>query len=84
VVATNFISILTRKGSENRQAKSRKEEKPYMPKPEKQEDMPQHQHCPHAKRREDKNPKYHEEHDTEDFARILAAHPPKIVEREHK
>jgi hypothetical protein len=29
-----------------------------MPKPEEQEGMPQH--CPPAKRREDRNPKYHE------------------------
>jgi hypothetical protein len=32
------------------------------PKPdEEHEGMPQHRHCPHAKRREDRNPKYHEE-----------------------
>jgi hypothetical protein len=29
--------------------------------PEEQEGMPQHQHCPPAKRREDRNPKNHEE-----------------------
>jgi hypothetical protein len=31
------------------------------PKPEEQQCMPQHQHCPHAKYRGDKNPKYHED-----------------------
>jgi hypothetical protein len=31
------------------------------PKSEEQEGMPQHQHCPLAKRRGDRNPKYHEE-----------------------
>jgi hypothetical protein len=30
-------------------------------KPEEQGGTPQHQHCPRAKRREDRNPKYHEE-----------------------
>jgi hypothetical protein len=30
-------------------------------KPEEQEGMPQHHHCPHVKRREDRNPKHHEE-----------------------
>jgi hypothetical protein len=38
-----------------------KEEKREKPKPEKQEGMPHHQHCPTAKRRGDRNPKYHEE-----------------------
>jgi transposase-like protein len=32
------------------------------PKPEEQEGMLKHQHCPHAKRHKDRNPKYHEEH----------------------
>jgi hypothetical protein len=32
-----------------------------MPKPEEQEGMPQSQHYTHAKRREDRNQKYHEE-----------------------
>jgi hypothetical protein len=39
-----------------------REEKRKQPKPEEQEGMPHHQHCPHAKRRGDRNPKYHEEH----------------------
>jgi hypothetical protein len=38
-----------------------KEERREKPKPEEQEGMPQHKHCPPAKRREDRNPKYHEE-----------------------
>jgi hypothetical protein len=36
-------------------------ENPHMPKPEEHEGMPQHQHCLPARRRGDKNPKYHEE-----------------------
>jgi hypothetical protein len=47
-----------------------------MPKPEELEGMPRHQHCPPAKHRKDKSPKYHEEQH-KDVARILAAHPPK-------
>jgi hypothetical protein len=43
--------------SEDHQAKRRKEEKP---KPQGQEGMPQHQHCPPAKRRGDRNLNYHE------------------------
>jgi hypothetical protein len=38
-----------------------KEERREKPKPEEDEAMPQHQQCPPAKRREDMNPKYHEE-----------------------
>jgi hypothetical protein len=37
-----------------------KEEKRENPKPEEHDGMPQHQHRPHAKRRGDRNPKYHE------------------------
>jgi hypothetical protein len=37
------------------------EEKRKKPKPEEQEGMPQHQHCPPEKRRGDRNPKCHEE-----------------------
>jgi hypothetical protein len=36
-------------------------EKRKKPKPEEQEGMPQRHHCPLSKRREDRNPKYHEE-----------------------
>jgi hypothetical protein len=54
----------------NRKTPSKKEkvggEIPCMPKPEEQEGMPQHQHCPPAKHREDKNPKYHEEQQKDD------------------
>jgi hypothetical protein len=31
------------------------------PKSEEEGGVPQHYHCPYAKRREDRNPKYHEE-----------------------
>jgi hypothetical protein len=52
------------------------------PKAEKQEGMRQHHHSPHAKCREDRNPKYHEEK-PKDVARVLAAHKsPKIAEKE--
>jgi hypothetical protein len=37
-----------------------KGEKPHMHEHEEHEGMPQHQNCNFAKRREDKNPKYHE------------------------
>jgi hypothetical protein len=43
------------------QAIKQKEEKRDNPEPEEQEGMPQRQHCPHAKRRGDRNSKYHEE-----------------------
>jgi hypothetical protein len=52
------IKFLTRKSSGGHQAKRRKEEKT---KPEEQEGMPQHQHCPPEKRRGDRNPECHEE-----------------------
>jgi hypothetical protein len=32
---------------------------PVKPKPEEEETMPRHQHCPHAKHHGDRNPKYH-------------------------
>jgi hypothetical protein len=53
-----FLSniLLTRKSSMSYQAKRRKKKKP---KPEEQEGMPQHGHCPPAKHRGDRNPKYH-------------------------
>jgi hypothetical protein len=35
--------------------------KPHRSKPGEEARMPHHQHCPPAKRREDKNPKYKEE-----------------------
>jgi hypothetical protein len=54
--------FLTRKSSGNyHQAKRKRRKKPHKPKPEKQEGMPQYQHCSPAKYREDKNPKYHKE-----------------------
>jgi hypothetical protein len=46
--------------SGDHQAKRRKKERK-KPKPEEKEGMPQHQHCPPAKRRGNKNPEYHEE-----------------------
>jgi hypothetical protein len=51
--------ILTRKSSGGHQAKKKKRRK--KPKPEEQEGMPQHQHCPPEKRCGDKNPGCHEE-----------------------
>jgi hypothetical protein len=38
-----------------------KEQKRTKHKPEEKEGMPQHKHCPLAKHRGDKNPKYHED-----------------------
>jgi hypothetical protein len=52
-------SFLQEKAAET--TKQNKELKREKPKPEEQEGMQQHQHCPPAKRREDRNPKYHEE-----------------------
>jgi hypothetical protein len=42
------------------EATKQKEEKMKKPKPEEQEGMPQCHHCPPAKRRGDRNPKFHE------------------------
>jgi hypothetical protein len=54
----NNIQILTRKSNGGHHAKRRNAEKR---KPEEHEGMPQRQHCPHAKRREDWKSEYHEE-----------------------
>jgi hypothetical protein len=43
------------------EATNQNKEKRKKPKPEEQEGMPQHQHCPPAKRRGDRSPHYHEE-----------------------
>jgi hypothetical protein len=43
------------------EATKQKEEKREKPKPEEQEGMPQHRHCPHVKRRGDRNPESHKE-----------------------
>jgi hypothetical protein len=43
------------------EATNQKEEKRKKPKPKEQEGMPQHQHCPTAKHRGDRNLAYHEE-----------------------
>jgi hypothetical protein len=43
------------------EAIKQKEEKRKKPKPEEQEGMPQHLHCPPEKRRGDRNPECHEE-----------------------
>jgi hypothetical protein len=40
--------------------KGKRKKNPHRPKPEEQEGMPQHEHCPLAKRREDRDPKCHE------------------------
>jgi hypothetical protein len=39
----------------------RRNNKPHKPEPEEHEGVPEHQHCPPAKHREDISPKYHEE-----------------------
>jgi hypothetical protein len=52
-----LINFLQEKAVE---ATKQKEEKRKKPKPEEQEGMPQRRHCPHAKRRGDKNPECHE------------------------
>jgi hypothetical protein len=54
----DYHKSLTRKAVE---ATKQKEEKRKKPKPEEQEGMPQRQHCPHEKRRGDRNPECHEE-----------------------
>jgi hypothetical protein len=54
-------------GLETTKQNGARRKRPHMSKVEEQEDMPQQQHCPHAKRREDRNPKYHGEQ-LKDFA----------------
>jgi hypothetical protein len=54
----NREKILQEKAVE---ATKQKEEKKKKPKPEEHEGMPQRQHCPHEKRRGDRNPECHEE-----------------------
>jgi hypothetical protein len=65
------------------EATKQKEEKRGKPKPEEQEGMPQHQHCPPAKRRGDRNLEYHEEQQ-KDVARIHGAHPLNNAQKENK
>jgi hypothetical protein len=74
------IYIFLEEKSGNNQAKRKVEGKPNMPKPEEQEGMQQHPHCPHVKHREDENPKYHEER-LKDVEGFYAAHPPKSSKR---
>jgi hypothetical protein len=58
-VCTNkLINFLQEKAVE---ATKQKEERRKKSKPEKQEGMPQRQHCPPEKRRGDWSPEYHEE-----------------------
>jgi hypothetical protein len=65
----------TRSGNPKAKRKKNEEGKTHKPKPEEQEDMP---HMPG-----DKDPTYHEEQ--QKYAGgILAAHPPKTIERKHK
>jgi hypothetical protein len=62
-LSTPFLYVrffLQFKNVETTKQKGKRRKIPHMPKPEEQEGMPQHQNCPHAKHREDKNPKYHE------------------------
>jgi hypothetical protein len=60
-----YIS-LQEKVEETTKQKGARREKPHRPKPEEHEGMPQHQLCPLTKRREDRNPKYHEEQQKDD------------------
>jgi hypothetical protein len=60
IITQILLKILTRKSSGGHQAKKRRKEEK-NPKPEVQEGMPQHQHCPPERRRGDKNPECHEE-----------------------
>jgi hypothetical protein len=53
-----YQSFLTRKTAK---ATKQKAEKRGKPKPEEQEGMPQHQHCPPAKHHGNRNPNYHED-----------------------
>jgi hypothetical protein len=55
---TSMKKLLTRKKAA--ETTKQKEEKRKKHEPEEQECMPQHQHCPLAKRRGNRNPKYHE------------------------
>jgi hypothetical protein len=71
--------LITKVAETNKQ----KEERRKIPKPEKQEGMPQHHYCPPTKRREDRNPKYHEEQQKV-VVWIPAAHLPKNVEKEYE
>jgi hypothetical protein len=61
--------------------KQNKEETRRKPKPEEQEGMPQRQHCRPEKRRGDRNPECHEEHQ-KDVAKVHVAHPPKNAEKD--
>jgi hypothetical protein len=61
---------------ETTEQKGERRENLQRPEPEEQKGYLQHQHCPPAKHREDRNTKYHEEQH-KDVAGILAAPPPK-------
>jgi hypothetical protein len=56
----NKTSFLQETEVETIEQQRKRREISHRPKPEEQAGMPQHQHCPLAKRREEKNPKYHE------------------------
>jgi hypothetical protein len=53
--------ILQEKAMEACKQKGERRWGTHMPKPEEWEGLPHHRHCPLAKRREDRNPKHHEE-----------------------
>jgi hypothetical protein len=63
VVALLLAKCVDKKRQWKPPSKKEQGEKLHMPKPEEHEGIPQHQHYPLAKRREDINPKYHEEKD---------------------
>jgi hypothetical protein len=57
-----IICFFQERQVETTKQKGKRRKKPHRPtKPVGQEGMPQYQHCPPAKHRGGKNPKYHEE-----------------------
>jgi hypothetical protein len=59
LISVNIYNFLQGKAVET--TKEKEEWRTEKPMPDEHEDMPQHQHSPLAKRRGDRNPKYHEE-----------------------
>jgi hypothetical protein len=56
-----YIKLFYKKKQWRPPSKKKKDERKKKPKPEEQEGMPQHQHCPPEKRRGHKIPECHEE-----------------------
>jgi hypothetical protein len=59
ITKNELNKLLPKKEAEG--TKQQKEEKSKKPKPEEHEGMPLRQYCPRAKRRGDRNPKYHDD-----------------------